>query len=319
MKIYKAADDKMVPSWAFETKSDYFDKSTINSQEAERILNMSCAIDDDGIVTERDKIEKCASDKTPYFYNVQWSDSVKSELREYASICKMDMTKFQAVDPSSLVDRITVVAEAATDPMVKTASAKLVLNDPFHLDTAGDNPHMAKENWQDIKKEAKLADRPAMSGIIPVRGGENYDINPEVKIAKGQNSIADPMAIEKLSKSTIEDTGARLQREKQERDAVRETEHAEWQKGKAMPKDITARSVFPTESLNAQPGIRGNVFDFTTVPELTEGEKLHTANEDRRKKIQGENKAKHEFTVEKNPTPKISDTFAEELKKYFKA
>ncbi len=318
MKIYRAADDKMVPTWAFATKTESFDKETVNPQEAERILNMSCNIDEDGLVLERDKIEKCASTKTPYHYNVQWPDKVKSELKEYASVCKMDMSNFQAVDPASLIDKITVVKAASSEPMVKTASANLVLNDPFKLDTAGDNPHMVKENWQDVKKETILAERPAMKGIVPIRGGEDYFINPEIRVTKGQNSIIDPNAIGKLSESTVEDTGARLQREKQEREAAREEEHKKWQEGKAMPKDITARSVFQTESLNAQPGIRGNVFDFTTVPELTDGEKLHEANEDRRRQIRGEDKKKHEFTVEKNPTPKISDTFAEELKKYLK-
>jgi hypothetical protein len=315
MKIYRAAEDKLVPNWVFASKTE-FPNEAIGDQDAEKILNMSCNISDDELVMERDKIEKCASSKVPYFYNVQWPDNVKSELKEYAAVCKMDMSKFQAVDPVSLIDKITVVKAATSSPMVKTASAKIILNDPFHLDTAGDNPHMAKANWEEVKKEVKLEERPMIGlGVIPIRGGEDYFANSEAKVAKGQNSITDPNAIGKLSESDVEDTGARLQREKLEREAAKEAEHKKWQEDKAMPKDITSRSVFQTESLNAQPGIRGNVFDFTTVPELTEGEKLHTANEERRRQIRGEDKKKHEFTVEKNPTPTISDTFAEELKK----
>lgn len=319
MKIYKSADDKMVPDWVFNSKNkEYFDNETVSSKETERIINMACNISDDDIVMEKDNIEKCAKAQSTYFYNVQWPDSVKADLKEYATVCGMDMKKFQAVDPSVIKKTAIVTKEASSDKMTKTASAKLVLSDPFKLDTAGDNPHMSKADWQNVKDAVKMSEKPAMSGIVPVRGGEDYFSNPEVRIAKGQNSIADPKAIEKLFESKEEDTGARLRREKQEREDLKAGEHKEWQTANAQPKEAISRSVFTsaTESLNAQPGIRGNVFDFTTVPELTDGEKLKTANEDRKRKIQGEAKEKHEFRVEKNPTPKISDTFAEELKKH---
>lgn len=312
MKIYRAADNKIVPSWALESKVEHL--AVISSQDTDRILSMSSALNDDDLVLERDRIEKCASEKTSYFYNVQWPEDIKSQLKEYAVACNMDMTKFQAVDPS-LIKKVAV-KEASSETMIKTASTKLVLSDPFKLDNIDDNPHMAKANWQDIKKEAKLAEKPAMSGIVPIRGGENYFTNPELRISKGQNSIADPNAIDKLAKNEVEDTGARLQREKREKEVAKTAEFKKWQESKAMPKDIAARSVFPTESLNAQPGIKGNVFDFDAVPELTDGEKLKTANEDRKRMIQGEKKEKHEFRVEKNPTPQVSDSFAEELKKY---
>ena len=81
---------------------------------------------------------------------------------------------------------------------------------------------------------------------------------------------------------------------------------------------VAGRKVFPTESLNAQPGIKGEVFDYSKLPEKTAGELLKEQNEDRRKQIRGESKPKHEFNIAKNSTRSISDDFSGELKKFLK-
>ena len=110
-----------------------------------------------------------------------------------------------------------------------------------------------------------------------------------------------------------------LKRENEEKAIAKKATHDEWQKNKleAMSEGLLQdRRVFPTESMNAQPGIRGEVFDFTSVPELTDGEKLKTANEERKQHIQGKTKEKHQFSAEKAPTVSISDSFSEELKKH---
>lgn len=318
MKINRASEEMLTPDWAFskETK-EFFTKETVNSEELNRLANLSSDISDEDIVSEKEKIEICASSKTPYHYNTNWNNDVKSELKEYASVCGLDETKFKAINPSKIV--------ASTETkMVKTASVeapKLVI-DAFKIDEKIANGYQKGKWEQEVKKAEKLNQKPSMTGIVPVRGGEDYFTNSESKVAKGQNSITDPDAIGKLAKSLEEDTGARLRKENKIKEEARKVNHANWQTDKieAMDKKdiLQTRRVFPTECLNAQPGIRGEVFDFTSVPEKTVGEGIKSANEKYRKSIKGDTKAKHEFDVAKNPTREISDVFSGELAKFLK-
>lgn len=316
------AEESISPEWIFDNKqsSEYIDKKTLKSEEVNAIIKMSSSISDDDVVMEKDKIEKCASSNSAYYYNMQWPSSVKSELKEYASVCKMNMSNFKAIEPSSLI------SIASDSKMVKTASVaeapRLVLSDPFKLDEKIASG-FEKTKWTpELKDASKLADRPTMSGIIPVRGGEDYFANSESKIARGQNSISNPKAIETLAESTVEDTGARLRRENEEKEASKKTRHEDWQKEKVeamVGKEILPnRYIFPTECLNAQPGIKGEVFDYSKLPEKTAGEQIHEQNEDRRKAIRGEDKGKYEFTVAKNPARSISEDFGSELAKHLK-
>lgn len=316
MKINRMSTEKTAPDWVFNSKaSDFFEKEAINTNEAKRLSSMPSNISDDELVLERDRIEKCASSKTPYVYNANWPANVKAELKEYASVCGMDMSKFRAVEPSS----IPVVKEASDEKMIKTASTNITL-DPFKIDDKIANSYQ-KTKWQpELKGQAKLDLKPTMGGIVPIRGGEDYFANSEPKVAKGQNSISDPNAIGKLADSQEEDTGARLKRENEEKQEAKKIAHEEWQQAKidAMEQKniLPNRHVFPTECLNAQPGIRGNVFDFDSVPEQTDGEKIAEANDQRKKSIRGEEKERHQFSTEKAPVRSISEDFGEELKKH---
>lgn len=325
MKISRMSEERLAPEWVFSQKetSEFFDKEAIGTDELNRLASMSCEISDEEIVLEKDRIESCISSKTPYHYNSQWPETIKSELKEYASVCGMDMSKFRSIDPSSLITDMKVVTSESK--MLKTASSQVsetsqLVVDAFKLDEKIADSHV-KTKWQpELKNVTKLSEKPTMSGIIPIRGGEDYFANSETKVAKGQNSISDPNAIGKLADSTIEDTGARLKREKAEKEAAKKTRHEEWQKEKIAAMDgkeiLPNRHVFPTESLNAQPGIKGEVFDFDKLPDKTAGEQLKQSNEERKESIRGKEKGKYEFILEKNPRRSISEDFGEELKKH---
>ena len=111
-------------------------------------------------------------------------------------------------------------------------------------------------------------------------------------------------------------------RQNEEKAAGRETHHKEWEQEKidAMEKSeiIPKGNVFPTEAMNAQPGIRGDVFDFDNIPEKTAGEQISDRNEEHRKEIQGNDKEEHEFTMKSATVRGISDTFSSELEKALK-
>lgn len=317
------AEEQIAPGWVFDQNetSDFFEKEAISTEEMNRLASMNNDISEEDLVSERTRIENCSSDNTPYLYNAQWPVGVKASLKEYAIVCGMDMSKFRSIESS----KIPKQASQSSSSIIVTSSKKedIVLADAFKIDEKISNSYK-KAKWQpEIKGEMKLADKPSMQGsVIPVRGGENYFENSESKVARGQNSISDPSAIEKLANESKEDTGARLHRENLEKEESKKTRHQEWQQEKIAAMDgkeiLQNRRVFPTEVMNAQPGIKGNVFDFTSVPERTEGEKIRTANDERRREIQGADKQKYEFETQKAPVRNISEDFASELSKYLK-
>ena len=325
------ADEKIAPSWAFEdvdklAGSEFFNEY-INQDEIERV--QSLPVDDlteDQIIEQREVIEACSDKGTIYHYNSQWSDSVKSVLKEYATVCGMDESKFKAVHPE-YIESITVVA-STEETMKKEAE---IQNDPFKLDEAGDMSHMEKSNWEDIHKQNNLEMRPSMEGsVVPMRGGEDYYANSDPQTARGQNSITQPDAIEALANSEEEDTGARLRRENEEKAMSREKKHQAWQEEKVAAMEgseiIPKGSVFATEVMNAQPGLDSDKlhmgvysdFDLQDLPDKTDGERLAELNEERRQEIQGAPKEYHEFKPEAHNARGISDTFADELKKHIK-
>lgn len=325
MKINRTSDDNRMPEWAFENKetNTFADKDAVSIENIKRIAGMKNEITEDDMVLEKDTIEKCATTKTPYFYNESWTNSIKSELKEYAMACGMNMDMFKSVCPLKFA-----VKTAGVKQMIKTAST-IVLSDPFKIDEklASSRDMVSsrdkKGEWKpEVKKQSELADRPSMSGIVPSRGSDDITKNPESRVAKGQNSISEPDAIEKLSESTEEDTGARLKRENKEKVDSRKTKHQEWEREKieAMEKKdiLPNRHVFPTEVMNAQPGIKGEIFDFDSVPEKTKGEQIKGANVERKEAIRGKEKQKHEFVTSKSPTRTISEDFANELEKHLK-
>ena len=314
--------ENLAPDWIFSQKNtaENLDKSNINSKELERIASMPSSLNEDAMVAEKSEIEKCASSKKPYHFNDKWSNEAKTELKEYASICG---TKLQAVNPEAVAKDIKAISSNVSNSVnIRTASSTTLTLDPFKIDQKLEASERTASKWEDITKQSKLADKPVMdNGIVPVRGGENYYTNSDSKVARGQNSITSPDAIGVLAANNEEDTGARLKRKNLEKEVAKKARHQDWQKEKAdamADNKLLNRSVFASESMNAQPGIRGEVFDFTSIPEQTAGEKLKVANEERKNQIQGTKKEKHQFNVEKNPTPHITDTFAEELKKLMK-
>lgn len=315
------SEDKLTPSWFFEKMSDdsKFSDEYIPPDKAKKISSLS--VDDNELVSQRGEIEKCAKEGKSYHYNAKWNDKVQSELKEYALACGMDMNKFKAVRPENIENIISVHEEANMNKEVKK-DVKMALKDPFKIDEIGKDKS-EREGWQNIKKAKPLGDRPSMdSRVIPVRGGEDITKNSDPRVARGQNSISDPDAIKKEIESQVEDTGARLKREIKEKEASKKTRRDEWQKEKIEAMSgkeiIPNRKVFPTEVMNAQSGIKKSPFDYSDLPDKTDGEKLKDAQAEHKKNIRGEERQKHEFSVEPGNKIGVSDTFAEELKKHLK-
>ena len=329
------------------------------NEEAERIGLMPDRLSENGLIAERENIEASAKNGSLYHYSVKWDDATKSALREYAMVCGMDLSKFRAIDPeivleancglchqsqssyddffkSKLQEKLKEKGADSLDDLSEVEQKELfkevdncwkakdevtaMLNDPFKLDEKADMGHMEKANWEDTKKQDNMGLRPSMEGgIVPIRGGEDYNKNPETRTARGHNSICNEDAIKNLVESDQEDTGARLKRENEERrDALAKREAWEQEKIAELPDaSIVPHGIQPGGTGDAQPGIRGeDAFDFESLPEKTDGEKIAEANENRRKEIQGEDKEEFEFTPSKATARGISDLFGEELAKH---
>lgn len=314
------SDDKSAPSWFFDKLDDKskFSEEYISQNDAQKLSSTS--INDNDLVAQRDEIEKCAKAGKQYIYNSDWDAKTRAELKEYALACGMNMDKFKSVASENIQNILSIHKEV--NIVKEENEAKMQLKDPFKIDEIN-NKKAEVENWEKIGKQKNLNDRPDIdSRVIPVRGGDDITKNSSPKISKGQNSILDPDAIKRAIESREEDTGARLKREKAEKEASKITRHESWEKEKIEAMSgkgiIPNRKVFPTEVMNAQSGIKDKPFDFDKVPDQTAGEKLKESQVARKKSIRGEEKQKYDFKLEAGKKTSVSDTFAEELKKGLK-
>lgn len=332
------------PDWIFDGKDglENSDFTHVSNADYKRISKNVKTEED--IVAERNTIEKCASENKPYFLNGEWSDNVKSALREYAVICGMDMNNYQEVN----VDSLPVIEAANEENIVKLASVienrrekpkmnlKQALGDPFGINDVPEERSTTprREDWEKIEPSRRLAERPVMmtNTIIPIGGGESYFANSDVNPARGQNSITDPGAIERLAEEETVDIASELKRQNEARANKSREEHAsqdaelvDSMSEESRVKDGAPRgSVFLTEAMDAQPGLGNSSrqmgiysdFDPKNLPERTQGERISEANEDRRRSIQREEAEEHEFRMQGSSAREISDTFADELKKH---
>jgi len=339
MRIGKMSEESQVPDWvvkgstleAIERNAKLIEKNVdrINATAAEEVMEQD-------IVEECDHIEKCASSGKPYFFNSNWKQEHISHLKEYACVCGIDKQKVVGIDPTELVKK-----EASSKQMVKIASVeestleeelKNALGDPFHIEERINMDHMEKENWEVVKRQAEISNKISMDGsILPLRGGENYNISNTPSLPSNQNSIHNPNAIQELASSKSRDNGTRLAEERKAKEAKIKQNHSDWEQSKIQAMSgnelLPHGVVFPTEVMNAQSGISDSVsrpsvyakFDPDLVPEKTEGETISERNNERRASIQREEKENREWEeLKAAPTRSISDTFSSELKKFLK-
>jgi hypothetical protein len=345
MRISRMSEKNSVPEWAIEGSE------LASIEQNEKLLHTagvrinataSNQVNEIDIVTECEYIEKCASDNKTYYYNTTWSDNHIAHLKEYATVCGIGKNVV-GVDPTTLVQE----RQASSEQIVKTASVEETtlsdglrdaLGDPFHIDEHSDMSHMEKANWEQVARQAELPEfstTAAMKGaILPLRGGEDYTLSNQEGLARNQNSIVDPNALDNLYASDEEDTGQRLRREREEREAATAEKHKAWEQeymsqmnyDKKIEFDITASAgvVFPTEVLNAQPGLTGDrgvygKFDPDSIPEKTAGESLSDQNQSRKASIQREETEDRSWDkIKSAPSRMISDNFTDELKKFMK-
>ena len=335
MIITKVADKEDIPSWMNEG----IHKNDSNNQQKEEVGMLTVSdisdMDNSAIAQECDKIETCASNGSDYACNCEWPSTIISHLHEYAIACGLPSSKFHVVATNRQQserhseDVPEIKKFASQDKVEESIPTKeqllSVMTDPFHVDEHTDTSHMDRTKWEQVEPERKMADAPVIMGnsIIALRGGENYNINREDRIPKGQNSIVNPGAIEDLAKSDTMTPGERLAADNARITKEREKEKGSWEDERIQAMShrniIPHGKVFPTETLNAQPGTQHTPSMFKPeidIPERTAGEKLAEQNEVRRQSIQREKPDNNWEQPQRASSRSISDLFGEELNKY---
>jgi hypothetical protein len=302
----------------------------LSSDDIGQIKLLSKNINEDGIVEERDKIEKCASSNKTYYYNSNWNEESIEQLKEYATICKC---KTIGVNPEGedflkKSDEIEKMHKQASTN-IKESSLLSDVIDPFNLDREIDTSYLKKDmSWNKLSSTSKIL-KPIASNkqhsIVSIGGGEDYFKNLHLNVRRGQNSVINPNAIDSIVNDKSEDVGLRIRKERKERETGRKAEIIATEKQIVQKaKDIGFGSiphgtVTLTESLNAQPGIKNkNIFNLDA--EQTAGEKLADQNRQRKASIQREAKKDDRLWDKQQPqaTHEISDVFTKSLSEKLK-
>ena len=332
MKINRTSEEKMAPSWAFNSVDQIEGLGLITSKDVEAFDKLPSELTDENIVDQRDNIELCASNGSVYYCNSSWDKNAISSLHEYASICGLSNDKFKSINPKQVEATKSVQFEAdksmskeirKAELSVKASknaseAVELLVEDPFKLDKMANAEEMQNKWTPEVAKQEILSEKPSMmSGAVrSIRGGEDYFGNSDINLVT-QNSITNPDAIKSFAENG-EDNGAKLRKEQKDKAAKKEVENKAWEQGKidAMTPNgnegvVAKGCVFPTEIVKGTAGIYKEI----ERPDKTMGEKITEANETRKEKT---DKEKHDFVPGIASSFGISDTFANELSKYLK-
>jgi len=303
----------------------------LSSDDIGQIRVLAKSVNEDGMIEERDRIEKCASSNQVYFYNSNWDKDTIGQLKEYAGICKC---KILGINPdgeefckkASEIEKLH--KEASVTATEKSPLAGIM--DAFNLDREIDTSYLSKDkSWDKLSSESKMS-KPTMSSkehsIISAAGADDYFKNVHLNVRRGQNSVTNPDAIKSIIDDKAEDVGVRIRNERKEQEVGRKSEIIASEKKMIQDAKDAGFGALPnqgaklTAAMNAQPGIK-NKDIFNLDAEQTDGEKLPKQNEQRKASIQREVKKEERAWDKKQPqaTHEISDIFtkalAENLKK----
>jgi hypothetical protein len=331
--IFKMANQEGITQ-TFEDM-DRITGASLNNED----INITASLDEDGLSNEMAKIEKCASSGGNYAYNAAWSDSHVARLREYAAVVgfngKMIAVTASTDSKETIEDDATMkrLADVPVNRPEASPDLRLAVADPYLLVELQDAPE-TKDKWETVNPERKLASAPdqtaRMGSITPIRGEFEYEKQQQLRVRKGENSLANPDAIGKLSQE--EDTGERLKAENANHKAERKAAKSAWETETVMAAKasgvgaLSRGNVFMTASIPEKKASSGLELDMAvielskmnapTIPDLqefTDGEKLHTANVDRKSNIQRKASTDNWQLVKGSKRPSLDDDFANAL------
>jgi hypothetical protein len=297
-----------------------------SASDLAHLASRPAALDENGLTEELDRLEKCAAGQRIYFYRTDWDADARSQIREYAGVCRC---RTQGVDPSDLK---TAGADATGAPPSEAAGkTDMELGDPFgfieKLEKLAAQEAAAESDGPEDRLPVKLA-QPDITlkpgAVVGIKGGEDYFIHSHLRIAPGQNSVTNPNAIEELAKS--KDSRQSLRQQAKGRQDEIEHDKKQWQEKAAEDakfdgygKMFGSRSIRLSEASPAQGIIMGH--RRSSLPEKTAGEKIKSQNQARQDSILRSPEGGREDWDQERPEARatISDLFAASLEQNLNA
>jgi len=321
MKLSKNSDSGILPEWAAGIGPD---------TDAKQAAVVKPQMGEADMVAAKERIEQCAKESRPFHVHADLDPAKKRELAEYAEAVGLEHNAMTEVSESK---RATCEAlgkmaqpEAKAEP---TPAPKPIVEFDLAPKEATDSKHFQKDGkWQQKQPAQRLQNRPTMAGIVPVRGGEQYEANPVKGARPGENSIGSPDAIGKVIASADKDHGQVIREQNEQRRAETSFSKDSWEaqalasmEGRAIAAGATP-GIRRVESPEAQRHGKNPAWcesikpDGTQMPDKTAGEKLALAAEQRRNDIQRAKPQDDWNKVKPLVRAAIGDELIEALKKH---
>ena len=293
--------------------------------DADRIAGVKSNMNPDELVSAKDEIEKCAKKGQQVFVSENLPSDQRRELAEFAAA--VGLPKDDMVEVKAEKQRRCQALATPAPPVVSAAAPKPIVD--FDLSPkSSSNPDNFKKSdtWKTPVAAGKMSDRPGFVGVVPIRGGEQYDANPVKGVRAGENSIGSPDAIGKSIADGDKSTRDIIRAENEKR--VRDTTFSRdaWQAEAAakVSGSLLTPGICRVEAVQAQrhsgaPAEARSIKpdpNRSEMPEKSAGEKLAESNDLRRQSIQRP-KGKEEDWNSARPAAKtgVSDEFLESARK----
>lgn len=321
MKICKNSDSGILPEWAAGIGPD---------SDAKQAAAVKPQMGEADMVAAKEQIERCAKESKPFHIHADLDQAKKSELAEYAEAVGLDRKAITEVTESKRATCEALGKLSQPEPKAAAApAAKPVVDFDLTPKVATDEKNFKKDGkWNRQVSAQRMQERPAMAGIVPIRGGEKYDENPVVGVRPGENSIGAPDAIAKIAEEKDHGEIIREQNDRRRAETVFSKDSWEAEKLAAMDGRAVAAGATPglrrTDSVEAQRHSASPAWAQSIkpdpakaeMPEKTAGEKLADAAEQRRKGIQRDKPQDDWNKVKPLVRAAIGDELVDALKKH---
>jgi len=298
---------------------------------ADKLSNLKDGIDASEVVEARAEIERCAKSGEIFYYGEGTSNDVKKDLNEYAEAVGLSKDKMESVS-SEKIRTSKIISEVESAQVEEPTQAAELIFDIMPTIATDESAFVKDNSWMDQKSStAKTMEyRPDDNGVIPIRGGEEYESNPVKGVRPGENSIANPDAIDVFATSEDKDSAQAIREanEKRRNENIFDVDSWESDKIAQMNRDsiIPNNGIHMVESPLSQSNTPDRAWDQSIVaneesapmPEKTAGEQLSEINEQKRSSITRESESDDWEQLESSVRTTVSDLFFENLEKNLK-
>jgi len=322
MMIQRNSDTGKAPDW--------FLSAGVSDSEVSSAADAKASMTREEVVAAKTKIEECAQKGERFFVSEDLDPGVRSELSEYAEAVGLPSGDIKQISDRQQQSYAAVQAlsgiEQEADRVVRPESlfdiGPKATTDPSHF--------AKRDDWEQIAAASKMEMRPdPNSGVVPIRGADNMETSRIVGNRPGENSMADPNAIQELAEAEAQSSRDRIRSGNEQRKADISFDKTNWEaetvSGMAEA-ELPHVGVTRTESPQSQNHSAASRYensisqDGREVPDRTMGETIADRNAEKRAEIQRQKEDGREWDEPQSSVPgKVSDLFIEELEKRLNA